>query len=171
MKKLLVLSMILAFSFGVSVNAEDADTYSGKILQKHTQKIMDAERNFNSIQKQNYDEYLKKREQRDADLQKKMNEIQQKQEQDKQEINERVEELNKSIEDINQQRQEQMRKQVEAIQNKDSNNQNIIIANQSSGQKQILATAIIWALSKLSHSQIPFIMDIWNLFPCCHKML
>ena len=42
---------------------------------------------------------------------------------------------------------------------KDSNNQNIIIANQSSGQKQILATAIIWALSKLSHSQIPFIMD------------
>ncbi len=42
---------------------------------------------------------------------------------------------------------------------KDSNGKNIIIANQSSGQKQILAISILWALSRLSNSNIPFIMD------------
>lgn len=38
-------------------------------------------------------------------------------------------------------------------------NEMINIASQSSGQKQILAMAIFWALSKLSHSNIPLIID------------
>lgn len=42
---------------------------------------------------------------------------------------------------------------------KNSNNEAIIIENQSSGQKQILAICIFWALSELSHSQIPLIID------------
>lgn len=42
---------------------------------------------------------------------------------------------------------------------KNINNENINIANQSSGQKQILAISIFWALSELSHSNIPLIID------------
>ncbi|RAX57418.1 hypothetical protein CCZ01_06160 [Helicobacter monodelphidis] len=42
---------------------------------------------------------------------------------------------------------------------KDSYGNNINVANQSSGQKQILAISIFWALSKLSQSQIPLIID------------
>ena len=42
---------------------------------------------------------------------------------------------------------------------KDINGNEISVANQSSGQKQILAIAIFWTLSKLSHSTIPLIID------------
>ncbi|MGI0407204.1 AAA family ATPase [Helicobacter himalayensis] len=42
---------------------------------------------------------------------------------------------------------------------KDENDEQIIIENQSSGQKQILAIAIFWALSKLSNSNLPLIID------------
>ncbi len=35
----------------------------------------------------------------------------------------------------------------------------VIVENQSSGQKQILAISIFWALSKLSHSRLPLIID------------
>lgn len=42
---------------------------------------------------------------------------------------------------------------------KDENDELIIVENQSSGQKQILAIAIFWALSKLSDSQLPLIID------------
>lgn len=40
-----------------------------------------------------------------------------------------------------------------------SNEDNIYIQSQSSGQKQILAIAIFWALSELSHAEIPLIID------------
>lgn len=46
-----------------------------------------------------------------------------------------------------------------AIKLKDKNNEFIAIENQSSGQKQILAMAIFWALSKLSKSNLPLIID------------
>lgn len=42
---------------------------------------------------------------------------------------------------------------------KDENDEQIIVENQSSGQKQILAIAIFWALSKLSNSHLPLIID------------
>lgn len=42
---------------------------------------------------------------------------------------------------------------------KDENDEQIIVENQSSGQKQILAIAIFWALSKLSKSHLPLIID------------
>lgn len=42
---------------------------------------------------------------------------------------------------------------------KDIDGNEISVANQSSGQKQILAIAIFWTLSKLSHSTIPLIID------------
>lgn len=42
---------------------------------------------------------------------------------------------------------------------KDVDGNEISVANQSSGQKQILAIAIFWTLSKLSHSTIPLIID------------
>ncbi|WP_298496993.1 MULTISPECIES: hypothetical protein [Helicobacter] len=42
---------------------------------------------------------------------------------------------------------------------KDENDELIIVENQSSGQKQILAIAIFWALSKLSNSHLPLIID------------
>ncbi len=42
---------------------------------------------------------------------------------------------------------------------KDENDEQIIVENQSSGQKQILAIAIFWALSKLSNSNLPIIID------------
>ena len=42
---------------------------------------------------------------------------------------------------------------------KDENDEQIIVENQSSGQKQILAIAIFWALSKLSNSNLPLIID------------
>ncbi|RDU68935.1 hypothetical protein CQA62_04860 [Helicobacter cholecystus] len=42
---------------------------------------------------------------------------------------------------------------------KDENGEQIIVENQSSGQKQILAIAIFWALSKLSNSRLPLIID------------
>lgn len=42
---------------------------------------------------------------------------------------------------------------------KDENGELIIVENQSSGQKQILAIAIFWALSKLSNSNLPIIID------------
>lgn len=42
---------------------------------------------------------------------------------------------------------------------KGAREQIVIIESQSSGQKQILAIAIFWALSELSKSQIPLIID------------
>lgn len=42
---------------------------------------------------------------------------------------------------------------------KDEINKTITIENQSSGQKQILAIAIFWALSQISNSTIPLIID------------
>lgn len=42
---------------------------------------------------------------------------------------------------------------------KDTREKLVIIESQSSGQKQILAIAIFWALSELSKSQIPLIID------------
>lgn len=42
---------------------------------------------------------------------------------------------------------------------KDENDEQIIVENQSSGQKQILAIAIFWALSKSSNSNLPIIID------------
>ena len=42
---------------------------------------------------------------------------------------------------------------------KDENSELIIVESQSSGQKQILAIAIFWALSKLSNSHLPLIID------------
>lgn len=42
---------------------------------------------------------------------------------------------------------------------RDIDGNEISVANQSSGQKQILAIAIFWTLSKLSHSTIPLIID------------
>ncbi|ANV97884.1 hypothetical protein BBW65_03300 [Helicobacter enhydrae] len=42
---------------------------------------------------------------------------------------------------------------------KDIDGNEISVANQSSGQKQILAIAIFWTLSQLSHSTIPLIID------------
>ena len=45
------------------------------------------------------------------------------------------------------------------IELKDENDEQIIVENQSSGQKQILAIAIFWALSKLSKSNLPIIID------------
>lgn len=42
---------------------------------------------------------------------------------------------------------------------KDENSEPIIVESQSSGQKQILAIAIFWALSKLSNSHLPLIID------------
>ncbi|WP_104722513.1 AAA family ATPase [Helicobacter mesocricetorum] len=45
------------------------------------------------------------------------------------------------------------------IELKDENNEQIVVENQSSGQKQILAIAIFWALSRLSKSNLPLIID------------
>lgn len=42
---------------------------------------------------------------------------------------------------------------------KDENGELVIVESQSSGQKQILAIAIFWALSKLSNSHLPLIID------------
>ena len=42
---------------------------------------------------------------------------------------------------------------------KDKNGETIVVESQSSGQKQILAICIFWALSELSNSQIPLIID------------
>ena len=39
MKKLLVLSFIMAITAGVAVQAEEPDTYSGRFLQQYTQKV------------------------------------------------------------------------------------------------------------------------------------
>lgn len=46
-----------------------------------------------------------------------------------------------------------------AIKLKDKNGEEIVVESQSSGQKQILAISIFWALSELSNSQIPLIID------------
>ncbi len=46
-----------------------------------------------------------------------------------------------------------------AIRLQDSDNKPVIVENQSSGQKQILAIAIFWALNRLSNSSIPLIID------------
>lgn len=45
------------------------------------------------------------------------------------------------------------------IQLKDENNEFVIVGSQSKGQQQILAIAIFWALSKLSQSSLPLIID------------
>lgn len=42
---------------------------------------------------------------------------------------------------------------------KDKYGESIIVESQSSGQKQILAISIFWALSELSNSKIPLIID------------
>lgn len=46
-----------------------------------------------------------------------------------------------------------------SIKLKDENDDAVVIENQSSGQKQILAIAIFWALSKLDKSNLPLIID------------
>lgn len=46
-----------------------------------------------------------------------------------------------------------------SIKLKDENDNSVVIENQSSGQKQILAIAIFWALSKLAKSNLPLIID------------
>lgn len=46
-----------------------------------------------------------------------------------------------------------------SIKLKDDNDESVVIENQSSGQKQILAIAIFWALSKLAKSNLPLIID------------
>lgn len=46
-----------------------------------------------------------------------------------------------------------------SIKLKDENDDAVVIENQSSGQKQILAIAIFWALSKLAKSNLPLIID------------
>lgn len=46
-----------------------------------------------------------------------------------------------------------------SIKLKDENDNSVVIENQSSGQKQILAIAIFWALSKLAESNLSLIID------------
>lgn len=46
-----------------------------------------------------------------------------------------------------------------SIKLKDENDDAVVIESQSSGQKQILAIAIFWALSKLAKSNLPLIID------------
>lgn len=46
-----------------------------------------------------------------------------------------------------------------SIKLKDENDEFVVIESQSSGQKQILAIAIFWALSKLAKSNLPLIID------------
>ena len=60
MKKLLVLSLFLSMTAGLSVMADEPDTYTGQFLQKHTQKIIDAEKDFKARQ----DAYAQEQQQR-----------------------------------------------------------------------------------------------------------
>lgn len=70
MKKLLIASLVLVMSSAAAVYAADSQptTYSERFIQKHTQKIVDKEKQMQEQQKAREDARLKQR----KELQKKM---------------------------------------------------------------------------------------------------
>lgn len=70
MKKLLIASLVLVMSSATAVYAADSQptTYSERFIQKHTQKIVDKEKQMQEQQKAREDARLKQR----KELQKKM---------------------------------------------------------------------------------------------------
>ncbi len=70
MKKLLIASLVLVMSSAATVYAADSQptTYSERFIQKHTQKIVDKEKQMQEQQKAREDARLKQR----KELQKKM---------------------------------------------------------------------------------------------------
>lgn len=70
MKKLLIASLVLVMGSAAAVYAADAQptTYTERFIQKHTQKIVDKEKQMQEQQKAREDARLKQRE----ELQKKM---------------------------------------------------------------------------------------------------
>ena len=70
MKKLLIASLVLVMSSAAAVYAADSQptTYTERFIQKHTQKIVDKEKQMQEQQKAREDARLKQR----KELQKKM---------------------------------------------------------------------------------------------------
>ena len=112
MKKLLVLSLFLSMTAGLSVMADEPDTYTGQFLQKHTQKIIDAEKDFKARQ----DAYAQEQQQRQDAINQRVEELQQRGAEERQQINQQMENFTKTIDEAQQQRQEEMNKKIEAIQ-------------------------------------------------------
>ena len=100
MKKFLVLTILMAMSSGLAVQADEPDTYSGQLIQKYTQKITDTEKEMQQRHEARESAIQEQREKQNAAIENKLKQIE---EQKKQ----RDEANAKKIQEIEKQRQEQ----------------------------------------------------------------
>lgn len=68
MKKILALSLVLSVLAGTSAFAAEQTTYTEKFIQKHTEKIVDKEKQLQQQQKAREDARLKQQKERQKKL-------------------------------------------------------------------------------------------------------
>lgn len=115
MRKLLVLSLMIAFTAGVAAQAEEPDTYSGRFLQQYTQKVTEFESKLIKEQEARNAEMEKKRQADNEAISKKIEELEKQRQESQSEFAKKIEAINKQAEENRAEINKKIEEQATAI--------------------------------------------------------